>query len=95
MPELGNTWWRLASAFTGGGSKIHGFTDPHAAEKTAKKIEAIIWSESQQASYKRIKQVFKPITYGGALQRLDIPETENGRVVQGTDGKPLKEVLLR
>jgi hypothetical protein len=26
---------------------------------------------------------------------LDIPETENGRVVQGTDGKPLKEVLLR
>jgi hypothetical protein len=67
----------------------------HAAEKTAKKIEAIIWSESQQASNTRIKQVFKPITYGGGLQRLDIPKTENGRVVQGTDGKPLKEVLLR
>jgi hypothetical protein len=25
---------------------------------------------------------------------LDIPKTENGRVVQGTDGKPLREVLL-
>jgi hypothetical protein len=25
---------------------------------------------------------------------LDIPKTENGRVVQGTNGKPLWEVLL-
>jgi hypothetical protein len=68
--------------------------DPHAAEKTAKKIEAIIQSEHQQASYTRIKQVFKPTASGGGLQRLDIPKTENGRVVQDTNGKPLQEVLL-
>jgi hypothetical protein len=56
--------------------------DPHSAEKTAKKIKAIIRSERQQASYTRIKQVFKPTASGGGLQRLDIPKTENGRVVQ-------------
>lgn len=39
-------------------------TDPHAVEKMAK-IEAIIQSEHQQASYTKIKQVFKYTAYGG------------------------------
>jgi hypothetical protein len=42
--------------------------DPHAAEKMADKIEAIIWSEQQQASYTRIKQVFTPTASDGSLQ---------------------------
>ena len=42
--------------------------DPHAAEKMADKIEAIIWSEQQQALYTRIKQVFTPTASDGSLQ---------------------------
>jgi hypothetical protein len=59
-------------------------TDPHAAEKTAKKIEAIIQSEHQQASYTQIKQVFKPNASSGSLQRWIFQKLR----------KPLREVLL-
>ena len=70
-------------------------TDPHAVDKTAKKIEAIIRSERQQASYTRIKQVFKYTAYGGGLQRVEVPKTDQrGQVMTDAEGKPLREILL-
>jgi hypothetical protein len=39
--------------------------DSNAGQKTAKQIEAIIWTEQQQESYDRIKQVFKYTAWDG------------------------------
>jgi uncharacterized protein YicC (UPF0701 family) len=42
-------------------AKSMDYTDPHAAQKTVKKIEAILWSERQQASYTRINRCLNPL----------------------------------
>jgi hypothetical protein len=69
--------------------------DGDVAANTAKRIEAIIQSERQQASYTRIKQVFKNLAFGGGLQHLDVPKRDlSGVVLIQEDGTPIQEILL-